>query len=114
MELPRRFQNEKWSARVEGALETLGVAVLLTLSQIFLLYLLFHVEVFEKYKAFFNTFLFFFDRIYGVVIQLFQKVFGDSILSNAVFFGLFERLFFLIFLVNVAYLAYTRATGSRK
>ncbi|MDI6655588.1 MAG: hypothetical protein QME59_06860 [Candidatus Hydrothermarchaeota archaeon] len=101
------FRSESWK-KVEPFFEVIGAAVALTLVQMVALYLVFQLDVFELYKAFFNKFLFVFDYLYLLFIYVMSKIFGDSLLNVEVFMKMFERMFFIIFLVNLGYFAYSR------
>ncbi|MBI5252798.1 MAG: hypothetical protein HY930_00125 [Euryarchaeota archaeon] len=108
MKIPEILKSENWK-RAEPFFEIIGAAVALTFVQMVALYLAFQLSVFELYKAFFNKFLFVFDYLYLMFIYVMSKIFGDSLLNVEAFMKMFERMFFIIFLVNLAYFAYSRS-----
>lgn len=113
MDLSKYLRGSRLGGKAAGILEMLGLAVLLTGLQLVILFVLFKVSLFEIYKDIFNSFLFPLDMIYQLVIALLEAILGESVVSNPIFIGLFERTFFVIFLVNLAYFAWARWAGKR-
>lgn len=99
--------SEKWK-KVEPFLEVIGAAVAFTVLQVAVLYIAFHMRVFELYRSIYDSVFFAFNFFYGALIYALAGVFGDSILNNEVFFGMFKRMFFVFFAINIAYFAYSR------
>jgi hypothetical protein len=103
----------KWK-KVEPVFEVIGLAVALTLVQIIFLYIAFSFRLFESYKSFFDGYLSALDALYMLVIYALSSIAGDSLLNVEVFVKMFERMFFIILLVNLAYFALSRYGRSRK
>ncbi|NOZ59238.1 MAG: hypothetical protein GXO66_06655 [Euryarchaeota archaeon] len=106
--------SEELRSRVERALETLGYAVALTFFQLLAVYLLVSLKLFGKYnvfrafREFFETYLFFLDRLYFLVVNLLYGVFGPSYPHVPGFNNVFKLVFFIIFLTNLGLFAYLR------
>jgi hypothetical protein len=108
------------SNKLEQLLEVIGSAVGLTLIQMVALYFLlairlFHTDInmFLLYRRFFEKVLFVFDRLYFLTMEIMYRLFGDSYLHVIGFNNVFKLTFFTIFLINLAYFAYSKF-GSRK
>ncbi|MEE8168731.1 MAG: hypothetical protein V3T58_07665 [Candidatus Hydrothermarchaeales archaeon] len=112
-----RFTWPSDTGRLEAVLEVLGFAVGLTLVQMIVLYLLLAVDLFDRYnvfliyRAFFERFLFVFNALYFLFVNIMYRLFGGSYLHVPGFNNVFKLTFFTIFLVNLIYFA-TR--GSEK
>lgn len=106
--------SEELRIKVERALETLGYAVAFTLSQFLVVYVLISINLFGKYNVFrafrhfFETYLFFLDRLYFLVVDLLYKIFGLSYPYVLGFNNVFKLVFFIIFLINLGLFAYLR------
>lgn len=94
--------------KVEGALEVLGLAVALTGVQIIVVYVLFSFELHEAFKKVFSAFFFLFEYFYLSIAIIMSKIIGDSLLNNEVFWKMFMRLFFIVFVINLAYFAISK------
>lgn len=101
------FRSERWK-KVEPFFEAVGIAAAFTLLQVAALYIAFHIKVFELYRSVYDRVFFVFNFFYGSVIYILAGIFGDSVLNNEVFFGMFKRMFFILFVINIAYFAYSR------
>lgn len=94
--------GDKWK-KVEPFFEAVGAAVAFTVLQIAALYLAFHTKVFEHYRSIYDSAFFVFNFFYGAVIYVLSGIFGDSVLNNEIFFGMFKRMFFILFVINIVY-----------
>ncbi len=99
---------EMLKKRIEKFLEVLGMAVGLTLIQAVVLYILFGVDFFGQnvfliYRNIFETFLFVFDRLYFLFVNVMYAIFGESYLHAPAFNNIFKLIIFTIFLINLAY-----------
>jgi|Deesub1362A_J573_1020465.scaffolds.fasta_scaffold04093_4 hypothetical protein len=109
-----RVMREEWQSRVERALETLGYAVGFTFFQLVAVYILVSLGLFHKYNVFrafrhfFETYLFFLDRLYFFVVGLLYKIFGPSYPHVPGFNNVFKLVFFILFIINLALFAYLR------
>lgn len=88
------------------ALEVVGYTVIFSSLQILAVFLVFKISLFEGYRDFYDSYFSFFNHFYDLLIKLFTKILGESILSNPVFYGMFMRMFFVLFLVNLIYFVY--------
>jgi len=84
------------------------MAVGLTLIQAVVLYILFGVDFFGQnvfliYRNIFETFLFVFDRLYFLFVNVMYAIFGESYLHAPAFNNVFKLVIFTIFLINLAY-----------
>ncbi len=94
--------------KIEGVLEVLGLAVLLTVVQIIAVYMLFSYELHEAFKEVFNTYFFVFEYFYLALAIVLSNIVGDSLLNTDPFWKMFMRLFFIVFAVNLGYLALSK------
>jgi len=100
--------------KIDKALEFLGIAVGLTVTQMVVLYLLFaqnlagRYNVFLIYRHFFEKFLFVMDRLYFLFVDdIMFKLFGPSYLHVPGFNNVFKLTFFTILLINLAFIVVT-------
>ncbi len=106
--------NRELGGRTERALETLGYAAGFTFLQLLLVYVLMALKLFDRYNVFlafrhfFETYLFFLDRLYFLVVTLLYKIFGLSYPYVLGFNNVFKLVFFIIFLTNLVLFAYIR------
>ena len=109
-----RLMERKWRIGVERALETLGYAVAFTFLQLLCVYVLVSLKLFHRYNVFlafrhfFETYLFFLDRLYFLMVSLLYRVFGPSYPHVPGFNNVFKLVFFVLFLLNIALFAYMR------
>ncbi len=96
----------KLKNRVENALEILGYSVIFSALQILFVYFVFKITFFETYRNLYNHYFFLYNYFYQVMIYVYDKIFGNSILNNPVFYGMFLRIFFILFLLNIIYFVY--------
>jgi len=99
--------------RVVRGLEVLGYAVILTSIHILIVHFVFKISLFESYRHFYDRFFFFFNYYYKGLLYIYKKILGESLLNNPVFFGMFMRMFFALFVINLIYFAY-RAWENKK
>lgn len=110
--------SEKWK-RAEPFLEILGNAVILTIAQMVVLYILLAVSLFDGYNVFlayrhyFEKYLFVFDKMYFLFVTGMYKVFGGSYLHVPGFNNVFKLVFFSIFLINLVYFAAHRQRSGK-
>lgn len=102
------MDNPEWKERATKALEVLGYTVLFSSVQILLVYFVFKISLFEDYRSFYDSYFSFFNYYYNFLIKVYSKLLGESILSNQVFFGMFMRMFFVLFVMNLVYFVYRR------
>ena len=88
----------KLKIRVENALEILGYSVIFSAIQILFVYFVFRITFFESYRHLYDHYFFLYNYFYQALISVYGKIFGNSILSNPVFYGMFMRMFFILFL----------------
>ncbi len=96
----------KLKIRVENALEILGYSVIFSAIQILFVYFVFRITFFESYRYLYNHFFFLYNYFYQFLIYVYSKILGNSILNNPVFYGMFMRMFFILFLLNIIYFVY--------
>ncbi len=97
---------EELKSKAAKTLEILGYGVIFSSLQILLVYFVFKVTLFEKYRYFYDAYFFFYSYFYKGLIVIYSKILGDSILNNPVFYGMFMRMFFVLFLLNLIYFIY--------
>jgi len=96
----------KLKIRVENALEILGYSVIFSALQILFVYFVFRITFFESYRHLYDHYFFLYNYFYQAMISIYGKILGNSILNNPVFYGMFMRMFFILFLLNIIYFVY--------
>ncbi|WP_456475069.1 hypothetical protein [Candidatus Pyrohabitans sp.] len=99
------------AGRASRALEILGYTVAFTSLQVLLVYFVFKLSLFEKYRYVYDSYFFFFSYFYKLLITVYSMILGDSILNNPVFYGMFMRMFFILFVLNLIYFIYRHVEG---
>jgi hypothetical protein len=106
--------SEEGNSRVERVLEILGYAVGFTMLQAITLYVLLSLSLFNKYniflafRHFFENYLFFLDRLYFLFVGILFKIFGPSYPHAPGFNNVFKLVFFVLFIINLAFFAYQK------
>ncbi|MEE8402175.1 MAG: hypothetical protein V3R93_00310 [Candidatus Hydrothermarchaeaceae archaeon] len=98
--------------KAEKLLEVLGAALLLTAVQIALYHIVFSDRFVNYYIVLYQDYIVKVDIVYRVYIMLLTEIFGTS--YTTVLYNLYEKVFILIFVVNLAYFGVSRYLGSRK
>ncbi len=98
--------------KIEKTLEVLGAALLLTAVQIAVYHIVFSDRFVNYYIALYQNYIVKVDIVYRVYIMLLTEIFGTS--YTTVLYNLYEKIFILIFVVNLAYFGVSRYLGSRK
>ncbi len=92
--------------KVEKALEVLGMALLLTAAQIALYHIVFSDRFVNYYISLYQNYIVKVDIVYRLYIMLLTKIFGTS--YTTVLYNFYEKIFILIFVVNLAYFGISR------
>lgn len=112
------FKRDGWK-KIKVLFEITGMAVILTLVQMIILYILLTVNLLHKYnvfltyRGFFEKFLFVFNKMYFIFVNIMFKIFGESYLHVIGFNNVFKLAFFTIFLINLMYFAISRYSKSK-
>lgn len=99
------FKGEGWQ-RLEGVLEVLGLAVLLTMAQIALFHIFFADFIVSKYIILYQEYLKKIDILYRLYIAILTKVFGNSYTVSL--YNFVAKFFIPVFIVNVGYFTLRR------
>ena len=96
----------KISKKLEKPLEVLGLALLLTGAQVALYHIIMSDRFVNYYISLYQNVLVKIDIVYRGYIKLLEVIFGPS--YTTVLFNFYEKIFILIFLVNLGYFAISR------
>jgi len=103
---------DNWK-RIEGVLEIVGIAVAFTFIQIAALYFLHTIQLFEGFKAVYNTLFFPFDYAYGAVRFLAGGILGQNEYIQILKTDIFKRIFFVMLSVNITGIALSNFLGAK-
>lgn len=92
--------------KLEGALEVIGLAVLLTMAQIALFHIFFSDTLVDWYIKIYQDYLKKVDIFYRVYITILTKVFGNSYTVSL--YNFVAKVFIPVFLVNLGYFSLRR------
>jgi hypothetical protein len=101
----------RFSKKLEKPLEVLGIALLLTAAQIAFYHIIFTDRFVNYYINLYQTYIVKIDIVYELYIVLLTKIFGPS--YTTVLFNFYEKMFILIFIVNLAYFTISRYLRDR-
>jgi hypothetical protein len=96
----------RFSKKLEKPLEVLGLALLLTAAQIALYHIVMSELFVNYYIALHQDFIVKIDIVYRGYITFLTMIFGPS--YTTVLYNFYEKIFILIFVVNLAYFAISR------
>lgn len=96
--------------KVEKVMEVLGMALLLTAAQIAFYHIIFSDRFVDYYIALYQNYIVKVDIVYRGYIMLLTMLFGTS--YTTVLYNFYEKIFILIFVVNLAYFAISRYRAS--
>ncbi len=99
------------SKKTEKALEVLGLALLLTAAQIAFYHIVFTERFVNYYINLYQTYIVKINIVYKLYIALLTMIFGNS--YTTILFNFYEKIFILIFTVNLAYFAISRYLRDR-
>lgn len=97
--------------KLEKSLEVLGMALLLTATQIAFYHIIFTDRFVNYYIHLYQNYIVKIDIVYRGYIMLLTKIFGTS--YTTVLYNFYEKIFILIFVVNLAYFAISRYLRGR-
>jgi len=97
--------------KIEKSLEVLGMALLLTAAQIAFYHIIFSDRFVGYYISLYQNYIVKVDIVYRGYIMFLTKIFGTS--YTTVLYNFYEKMFILIFIVNLAYFAISRYQVSR-
>jgi len=97
--------------KLEKSLEVLGMALLLTAAQIAFYHIIFTDRFVNYYIHLYQNYIVKIDIVYRGYIMLLTKIFGTS--YTTVLYNFYEKIFILIFVVNLAYFAISRYLRGR-
>jgi small basic protein len=99
------------SKKIEKPLEVLGLALLLTAAQIALYHIVMSDRFVNYYISLYQNVIVKIDFVYRGYIMLLTAIFGPS--YTTVLYNFYEKIFILIFVINLIYIAITRYLGDR-
>ena len=99
------------SKKLEKPLEVLGMALLLTAAQIALYHIVMSDRFVNYYIYLYQTFILKVDIVYRGYIMLLSAIFGPS--YTTVLYNFYEKIFILVFVVNLAYFIVSRYLGDK-
>lgn len=97
--------------KIEKVLEVLGLALLLTAAQIAFYHIVFTERFVNYYINLYQIYIVKIDIVYRGYIIVLSKIFGPS--YTTVLYNQYEKIFILIFTVNLAYFAISRYLRDR-
>jgi hypothetical protein len=92
--------------KLEKSLEVLGMALLLTAAQIALYHIVMSDRFVNYYISLYQNFIVKVNIVYKGYIIFLSKIFGPS--YTTVLYNFYEKIFILIFVVNLGYFAISR------
>ena len=97
---------EKILKKLEKPLEVLGLALILTAAQVAFYHIVMSDRFVNYYIGLYQNVLVKIDIVYRGYILLLETIFGPS--YTTILFNFYEKIFILIFLVNLGYFAISR------
>lgn len=97
--------------KIEKPLEVLGTALLLTAAQIAFYHIIFSDRFVNYYIYLYQNYIVKIDIVYRGYIILLTKIFGTS--YTTVLYNFYEKIFILIFVVNLTYFAISKYLRGR-
>jgi hypothetical protein len=101
----------KISKKLEKPLEVLGLALILTAVQVAFYHIVMSDRFVNYYINIYQNVLVKIDIVYRGYIKLLEVIFGPS--YTTILFNFYEKIFILIFLVNLGYFAISRYTSDK-